>query len=176
MEVTYSFPGIGNQLSFGSRNLMHNKIVMYGKPSYFARQTFAQDREPNKYTGAVPGLKLGKQFYLHTAMAQPLLPCPGLCPSNANRNGISQGYLLKTCPWVTVRISYCRTNMSFNFSSTLIFCIFNTKWLLKTEDKSIKTYWGETKHQTITWRKHKFLIPRRKTAWEHPMLIKTTTH
>lgn len=79
----YSFPGIGNQLSFGSRNLMHNKIK-----SCMENQVILPDKPLHKT----------KQFYLYTAMAQPLLPCPGLCPSNSNRNSISQGYLLKTCP------------------------------------------------------------------------------
>lgn len=91
MEVTYSFPRIGNQVSFGSRNLMHNKVkscmeiqvILPDKPLH-------KTESPTNTRGAVPGLRLGKQFYLYTAMAQPLLPCRGLCPSNSNRNSIRQ--------------------------------------------------------------------------------------
>lgn len=154
MEVTptNNVPWIGNQASFGSRNLMHNKVT-----SCMETQVILPDKplhkaeSPTNTWAAVPGLRLGRQFYFYTDMAQPLLPCPGLCPSNSNRNSIRQPMIFVKNSFLTyIRISYCRTNMSLNFSSTLIFCIFNTKWLLKTEDKSIKTYWGETKHQTIT--------------------------
>lgn len=66
---------------------METQVILPEKPLHKAES-------PTNTWGAVPGLRLGRQFYLYTAMAQPLLPYPGLCPSNSNRNSIRQPMIL----------------------------------------------------------------------------------
>lgn len=97
MEVSpiYSCPWTGNQVSSGSRNVMHNKVMSCMETQVILPEKPLHKAEsPTNTWGAVPGLRLGRQFYLYTAMAQPLLPCPGLCPSNSNRNSIRQPMIL----------------------------------------------------------------------------------
>lgn len=69
MEVTpiYSFPWIGNQISFGSRNLMHNKAMSrMGTQVILPDKPLHKAESPTNTWGAVPGMRLGRVLTLHS--------------------------------------------------------------------------------------------------------------